>query len=583
MLFQNSNPIYNNDKSITQVFTAAPSYQGTFGPPTNQYQINLCKSLMTAQYSSIAKFAVLKTLTNKEERPINLHLTLVGQGAYDNAYDTLNESFEKVIEIVKGRNVRVFIHIYDPKRIIIDGKQQLLQNIFNIFNDSNVIDRVYKNPSRSAISSNQVISDNLNEFYCSKENFMSGTIDSSDKPILGMVDVDEAVFDKDDVSSVISVKDKQDYYPDELYITKASTSNLFDQNTNNDLIGIYKKGPTYKDRGTKYKNKNNGNIFFIILKISNKYYIQFFYNKIILYNNNISILFNNKLRLSTIDNSFELYLIISNFPNNIQIDVENADQIIKNKLDGIYEYYSPDRSEIRNKIIISYKKINNPSININIKINGSNYDIILRKEDIIDYAKVENINFSNIFGESLHFIGLNSIYIILKINKLDILSTPTQKSNPKPGTFGSFFATAAASYFGRVGGNNNNNNFTNSKKKYTYKYMVNKRHRKRRSRKQKGGQFGASQWAPALIGSNISQQEAHLQGGILSASPEIMTETLKYQGGNIANVLAQGAAPASLFAANYMYSPGKRGNKRKSNKKTHSRKNKKTHRKFRLY
>jgi len=54
------------------------------------------------------------------------------------------------------------------------------------------------------------------------------------------------------------------------------------------------------------------------------------------------------------------------------------------------------------------------------------------------------------------------------------------------------------------------------------------------------------------------------------------------KGGNIANVLAQGAAPASLFAANYMYSPGKKGHKRKSYKK-HSRKHKKTYRKFRLY
>ena len=116
--------------------------------------------------------------------------------------------------------------------------------------------------------------------------------------------------------------------------------------------------------------------------------------------------------------------------------------------------------------------------------------------------------------------------------------------------------------------------------------MANKRHRKRRSRKQRGGVFGASQWAPSLIGNNITEQEGYLQGGILSADDRIMTEARTFQGGskggNITNVLAQGAVPASLFAANYMYSPKKRGHKRKSHKK-HSRKHKKTHRKFRLY
>ena len=352
MLFQNSNPIYNNEKVITQVFTAAPSFQNDESlpkydngfprppaPPKYTTQNEICKKLMTAQYASIAKFAVLKTLTNIEDGPVNLHLTLVGQGAYNNAYDTLNESFKEVIDIVKDRNVRVFIHIYDPPDMIKKGKKPLLYNIHKIFITQEVINKVYTNGKSIEPGSND---DPLEGYYCSNEDFLAGNI--TPKP---------------SIKSSSSVKESPSMF--------SSVSSL---------LG---------------------------------------------------------------------------------------------------------------------------------------------------------------FGNS-------------------------------------------------TGGNNNN--YTNSKKKYTYKYMANKRHRKRRSRKQRGGVFGASQWAPSLIGNNISAQETHLQGGILSADDTIMTEARTFQGGskggNISNVLAQGAVPASLFAANYMYSPKKRGHKRKSHKKN-SRKHKKTHRKFRLY
>jgi hypothetical protein len=128
-----------------------------------------------------------------------------------------------------------------------------------------------------------------------------------------------------------------------------------------------------------------------------------------------------------------------------------------------------------------------------------------------------------------------------------------------------------------IGGNNNS---TKLKKKYTYKYMANKRHRKRRSRKQRGGVFGASQWAPALIGNNVAEQESALQNGEITQNSTILDNMNKFQGGskggNITNVLAQGAVPATLFAANYMYSPGRKSRKRKSRKR-------KASRKFRLF
>jgi len=129
-----------------------------------------------------------------------------------------------------------------------------------------------------------------------------------------------------------------------------------------------------------------------------------------------------------------------------------------------------------------------------------------------------------------------------------------------------------------------NNNSTKLKKKYTYKYMVNKRQRKKRSRKQRGGVFGASQWAPALIGNNITEQESNSTNGHITPNSTILDKMNTFQGGskggskggNITNVLAQGAVPATLFAANYMYSPGRKSRKRKSRKR-------KASRKFRLF
>jgi len=453
MLFQNSNPIYN-DKTITQVFTAAPSYQDdpslssfnedtfnfTISPPTNHIQNEICKKLMTAQYSSIAKFAVLKTLTNKEG-PVNLHLTLVGQGAYNNAYDTLNESFEEVIKIVKDKNVRVFIHIYDPINMIHQGKKPLLENIFDIFSKENVIDKVYK-PNHTNYDSNW-IKHNLDRFYCTKENFMNGDI----------------------------------LTPQHLYV--------------NIQGGVHKELSltTYTETKVIYNsNDNYYSLIIEILDIEKTILIDF----IVKTPNSPVIYYSSKLEYKS-DN-----MNLSNFFNWIKSTPEN-------KIEMKYSY--------------DMTKASNPKL-LQIPEN-----IILK------------------------------IIINLSINPFP---------NPKGG-----------------------NNSTNSKKKYTYKYMAKRGRKSRRSRKQRGGQFGASQWAPSLVGSSISEQETHLQGGILSANDTIMAETLKYQGGsrggNIANVLAQGATPASLFAANYMYSPRKRGHKKNSHRKKHSRKHKKTNRKFRLY
>ena len=109
-----------------------------------------------------------------------------------------------------------------------------------------------------------------------------------------------------------------------------------------------------------------------------------------------------------------------------------------------------------------------------------------------------------------------------------------------------------------------------SKKKYTYKYMAKRGKKSRRSRRQKGGVFGASQWAPSLVGNNISQQEKHVQppGNILYANQSILGKAQEFQGGNLGSVLTQGAAPASLFAANYMM------RKPRKTKRKHSKKHK---------
>lgn len=96
-----------------QVFCAAPSYQGCFYAPTfDSWGGKICNLLVSAQYEAIAKLAVIQSVMRSQTVP--LHLTLVGQGAFNNPPEVMKSAFEAVAQAVKGYNVHVYIHAFSP-------------------------------------------------------------------------------------------------------------------------------------------------------------------------------------------------------------------------------------------------------------------------------------------------------------------------------------------------------------------------------------------------------------------------------------------------------------------------------------
>jgi hypothetical protein len=97
-----------------QVFTAAPSFQGGQRPEEDSLEAQLCDTLVTAQYRAIAQLAVIRSIETGDVVP--LHLTLAGQGAFNNPPSVMKSALTQVASVVKGRSgVRVFIHAYSDE------------------------------------------------------------------------------------------------------------------------------------------------------------------------------------------------------------------------------------------------------------------------------------------------------------------------------------------------------------------------------------------------------------------------------------------------------------------------------------
>lgn len=98
---------------ILQVPTAAP--------PTNSYtnggdpevQNEIARKLVVSQYKSLAQLAVSESIEKGTDVP--LHLTLVGQGVFNNDKNIIDEALKEVEKIVEGRRVSVYVHAYDAK------------------------------------------------------------------------------------------------------------------------------------------------------------------------------------------------------------------------------------------------------------------------------------------------------------------------------------------------------------------------------------------------------------------------------------------------------------------------------------
>jgi hypothetical protein len=103
-----------------QVFSAAPSYQEAHGHKIGKEdEYPLANLLVTKQYEAIAKLAVIRSLLTKT--PVNIHFTLLGQGAFKNPAAFMKSAFAAVIDVVTGYpQVQVYIHGYS------DNDQKLI-------------------------------------------------------------------------------------------------------------------------------------------------------------------------------------------------------------------------------------------------------------------------------------------------------------------------------------------------------------------------------------------------------------------------------------------------------------------------
>jgi hypothetical protein len=116
---------------VTQVFCAAPSFQGRNRPEEGSIQSMICDILIEAQYEAIAKLAVSKSIKTKSVVP--LHLTLVGQGAFNNNKSAILKGVLRAMQVLEGHQnkVNAYIHVFEesglrnlPKEFALFDKYQ---------------------------------------------------------------------------------------------------------------------------------------------------------------------------------------------------------------------------------------------------------------------------------------------------------------------------------------------------------------------------------------------------------------------------------------------------------------------------
>jgi hypothetical protein len=105
-----------SDSLQLHVMSAAPSFQGKGQPLEGTIDNEICKILVGEQYEAIAKLAVIcsyNKILNK------VHLTLVGQGAFNNNISVIEYAFKKFVDVIKyyNGNIDIFLHIFGTSTI----------------------------------------------------------------------------------------------------------------------------------------------------------------------------------------------------------------------------------------------------------------------------------------------------------------------------------------------------------------------------------------------------------------------------------------------------------------------------------
>jgi hypothetical protein len=125
ILAQKSKPELGNGISFTQVFSAAPSFQGHRIPVKNSIDDKFCMLLVPLQYACIAKLAAIQSVATGKR--VNIHLTLIGQGAFNNRPEIMNLAISEIYKYIIGYNINVYIHAFKDFDINI-AKQSLKNN-----------------------------------------------------------------------------------------------------------------------------------------------------------------------------------------------------------------------------------------------------------------------------------------------------------------------------------------------------------------------------------------------------------------------------------------------------------------------
>lgn len=128
ILAQKSKPELGNGITFTQVFSAAPSFQGYNIPIKNSLDDKFCKLLVPLQYACIAKLAAIQNVATGKS--VNLHLTLLGQGQFNNRPEVMNLAMSEIYKNINGYNVNVYIHAFNRFNVT-NVIQSLIHN--NIF------------------------------------------------------------------------------------------------------------------------------------------------------------------------------------------------------------------------------------------------------------------------------------------------------------------------------------------------------------------------------------------------------------------------------------------------------------------
>jgi hypothetical protein len=116
---------------MLQVFSAAPSYQNKPMPAKDSLGHQICEILVMTQYKSTAEIAVIRSLLI--DKPVNLHLTLVGQGAFNNPREIMRKAFEAVANTVKGYQVNIFVHAYKaPDSNIVEEEIKPISDLIDL-------------------------------------------------------------------------------------------------------------------------------------------------------------------------------------------------------------------------------------------------------------------------------------------------------------------------------------------------------------------------------------------------------------------------------------------------------------------